>query len=118
MAKRRFIQIDGELLEVEPDYQSAPRSAKDTGILWNDRPYQDMGDKRFGSRVQHREFMKRHNLSTADDFHGTWRSAEAKRIAFRQGVDPSRKGDVVEAVKKLQQGYKPKPLPKNIIPRS
>ena len=107
MARRRFIQINGELVEVDPDYQSEPRQAKDTGVLWNDRSYQDMGDPRFSSRSQHREYMKAHGLTTVDDFRGTWKNAEKQRINQRQGRFSNRQ-DVIEAVRKTQAGYKPR----------
>lgn len=110
MARRRFIQIDGELVEVNPDHVSEPRAAKDTGILWNDRAYQDMGDARFNSRTSHREYMKARGLTTTDDFMGdTWRKSEQRRMEIRQGIDPSRKNDVIESVRKLQAGYRPRP---------
>lgn len=116
MARRRFIQIDGVLVEVEPDYQSTGRGNASNQVLWNDRAYQDMGDSRFASRTQHREYMKRNNLTTVDDMHGTWKKAERQRLDLRAGIDPTRKQDMVKAVEKLQQGYKPH-LPTDVIPR-
>ena len=108
MARRRYVQINGELVEITDENQPTPRMANAQGVLWNDRAYQDMGDPRFSSRTQHREFMKQHNLTTVDDFKGTWRDSEKQRIAQRQGQDVgSRRRDVVEAVRKLQSGYKP-----------
>lgn len=117
MARRRFVQINGELIEVTNDYSSEPRdAARQAGILWNDREYQDMGDPRFKSRSEHREYMKTHDLSTVDDFKGHWRQKERERLDIRAGVDRSRREAIAQAVQKLQQGYKPR-LPNSIIPK-
>jgi hypothetical protein len=109
VSRRRWIQINGELVEVTSEDQIPIRAADAAahGILWNDRAYQDMNDPRFKSRTEHREFMKRHNLTTVDDMKETWRKAEEKRINIRKGVDPQRKRDIEVAIEKVKQGYKP-----------
>lgn len=101
--RRRFIQINGELVEVPLNYQSEPRGAD--SVLWNDRAYQDAGDPRFSSRTQHREFMKKNGLTTIDDFN--WSKDEKRRIELRQGKFSTR-SDVVEALRKVSSGYKPR----------
>lgn len=102
MTRRRWIQIDGELVEVSQDYTpEKPDSAKTRGILWNDREYQDMGDPRFSSRAQHREYMKTHGVTTTDDFKGEWKAREAQRVKAAQGYDPTRKEDLVRAINQL-----------------
>lgn len=109
MTRRRYIQIDGELIEVTPDYEIPGKgSAKVNGLLWNDREYQDMGDSRFASRSQHREYMKHNNLTTTDDFTNTWRNRERSRVESKHGIDRNRKMDVIESIHKLNQGYKPR----------
>lgn len=35
------------------------------------------------TRSKHREYMRRHGLTTADDFKDTWAKAQAKRDEFR-----------------------------------
>ena len=37
-----------------------------------------------GSRKRHREYMKMHGLTTADDFKSQWQSAEAERQRVRE----------------------------------
>lgn len=105
MARRRFVQIKGELYEVEEDYESPARGGGTSGdaALWNDRTYQDGNDPRFSSRTQHRDYMRRHGLTTADDFRDQWRKDEARRVARRNGTatDPSIKRDVVNTIRKL-----------------
>lgn len=100
--RRRWVQIDGELVEVSLDHVTS-RGAPADSVLWNDRLYQDGGDQRFTSRTQHREYMRANNLTTVDDFKETWRQNEKERIEWRQtGKDPSRKADMIEAIHKLQ----------------
>lgn len=108
MTRRRYVQIDGELVEVTPDYE-APRvdSAKSAGVLWNDRAYQDMGDPRFKSRTEHREYMRQHGLTTVDDFKNTWREAEKRRVESRAGIDPTRRRVLEESFRRVSAGYKP-----------
>lgn len=103
MAKRRFVQdpITLELIEVGDDYVS-DRGVSTDSILWNDRQYQDMGDRRFASREQHREYMKRNGLTTADDFTQQWKRDDAKRHEVAAGIDRSRKPAIIEAYQKLR----------------
>lgn len=109
MARRSWVQIGGELIEVTPGMEIPQRdSAKHNGLLWNDREYQDMGDPRFNSRSSHREYMRAHGLTTTDDFKETWRTAEKRRVESRQGVDPTRRPALEEAYRKVAAGYKPR----------
>jgi len=95
--KRRFIQQpNGELLEVSLDYQSEPRNTD--AYLWNDREYQDMNDPRFNSRSTHREYMKRNNLTTIDDFREHDARQRRAREDFYRGIDQSRRDDIARAL--------------------
>ena len=105
MGRRHFVQINGELVETT---QSTPRAAKDTGVLWNDRAYQDMGDPRFKSRMQHREYMKARGLTTADDFKGEWKTAERQRIMNRTATRGFARQEIIRSIEKLNAGYKPR----------
>lgn len=53
------------------------------------------------TRAKHREYMRTHNLTTADDFASTWRKAAQERAARLAGHDPTRKQDLQAAVQKL-----------------
>lgn len=103
MAKRRFVQdpVTLELIEVGDDYVSDRGTSTDS-ILWNDRQYQDIGDRRFASRSQHREYMKRHGLTTSDDFTNQWKEADKRRHEVASGVDRSRRPAIIEAYQKLR----------------
>ena len=102
--RRRYVQVQGELVEITSDDSPVLRGGGASGdaALWNDRLYQDAGDVRFRTRSEHRDFMRRHGLTTVDDYREAWRAQEKERVAFRQtGKDPTRKADMIEAVKQL-----------------
>ena len=105
MSRRRWVQVDGELVEVGPDYTPEPRSVKDS-TLWNDRVYQDMGDPRFKSRAQHRAYMREKGVTSTSDYKDEWRVREGQRIKERQGYDPSRRLDVERAISQLNSRRK------------
>ena len=102
--RRRWVMIEGELVEVTQDYVAPARSGGTSGdaALWNDRIYQDGGDPRFSSREQHRDYMRQHGLTTADDFTGEWKKAEQRRVDFREtGRDSSRRSDMIASLQRL-----------------
>jgi len=107
--RRRYVAVGNKWVEVTADYVQPFPDRQD--LLWNDRAYQDMNDPRFASRSQHREYMERNGLTTADDFTNEWKQAAKKREAFYRGEDPNRVKSIVEAVKKVEQGYRPKRYP-------
>ena len=71
-------------------------------VLAGDRSYdglraQDGTD--ISSRSKHREYMKRHGLTTADDYTTTWAKAEKAREAYRRGESGGAitRNDIAEA---------------------
>ena len=52
------------------------------------------------SRTKHREYMKKNNLTTIDDFKQTWDKAGAERAKFRSGEhqDTTVRKDIVSAI--------------------
>jgi hypothetical protein len=71
-------------------------------ILAGDRHYdglraQDGSD--ISSRSKHREYMKRHGLTMADDYKETWAKAEKAREAYRRGESGGAisRNDIAEA---------------------
>jgi|SRR3990172_2071401 len=98
--RRRWVYFGTEAVEVSRDYTQPLQVVKDS-TLWNDRSYQDMGDSRFNSRTQHREFMKSRGLTTSDDFSGEWRKKEELRVKTKEGYDPTRKEDLMRAISNL-----------------
>jgi hypothetical protein len=107
MTRRRFIQdrVTLEFHEVTTDYQ--PDAARCDAVLWGDRHYDGMratDGADIGSRSKHREYMRRHGLTTVDDFTDTWRKAEAQRNAVRNGADPQRRHDIARVLHQLERG--------------
>lgn len=71
-------------------------------ILAGDRHYiglqaQDGAD--ISSRSKHREYMKRHGLTMAEDYKETWAKAEKARDAYRRGESGGAitRNDIAEA---------------------
>ena len=58
--RRRFVQINGELVEVGADYVAPPRSTS-AQIIGDIKPYKSMIDGReITSRSKHREHLREH----------------------------------------------------------
>jgi hypothetical protein len=88
MARRRFVWSRelGELVEVSSDYEQAPREARDnftSDAIYDGLRATDGSD--ISTRSKHREYMKLHGLTTADDFKGEWERSEKRRDAYRTG---------------------------------
>ncbi len=61
MTRHRYIQINGELVEVSPDYVPEPR-AQIPHVIPDIKPYRSMVDgSMITSRSQHREHLRMHN---------------------------------------------------------
>ena len=107
MARRRFIWSpeDDCLVEVTPDYEQAPREARD--FLTSDAIYDGLkatDGTDISTRTKHREYMRRNGLTTMDDFKGTWEQAAKQRADLFTG----RKGtvtrdDIGRAIHQLEQ---------------
>lgn len=70
--------------------------------LYSGSPFVGVDGTVIDSKRKHREYMKRHNLTTVDDFKGTWdRAAQERAKWYREGRDPSRRHDVARALQKL-----------------
>lgn len=105
MTRRRFIQIKGELVEVTPDY--TPPARNTDSVLWGDRSYDGMAapdGTDISSRTKHREYMRQHGLTTADDFQSEWQKNQRKREDFyTRAPDPARREQVERAIHELQR---------------
>lgn len=72
--------------------------------LASDRHYEGMratDGTDIGSRAKHREYMRRNNLTTVDDFKETWAKSARERTERLSGADPTRAHDVAAAIEKL-----------------
>ena len=86
---------------------SPPRSAgSGDGWRYSDRLYSGQPFKAhdgtvIDSKKKHREYMKRHGLTTMDDFSKTWdRAAKSREEFFRTGKDSTRKQDIIRAIER------------------
>jgi hypothetical protein len=87
----------------------APRKeSSGDGYLFSDRLYSDNpfvahDGTLIGSRKQHREYMKRHSLTTMDDFKQTWKDAAKQREQVFTGTHDKRerREQVARAMEKI-----------------
>lgn len=104
MTRRRYIQdpVTLEMIEVTADYVAPPReSAKNRGALWNDRHYdgvQATDGTDISTRKKHREYMKRNNLATVDDFSQTWAKSQKAREEFYTRGGSINRSDIERAM--------------------
>jgi hypothetical protein len=105
MTRRRFIQdrVTLEFHEVTADYE--PDAARTDAALWGDRHYagqRTTDGVDISTRTKHREYMKRHNLTTVDDYGaGHWQKAAEQRERIASGVDPQRKHEIARVIAQL-----------------
>jgi hypothetical protein len=106
MTRRRFIwskDLD-TLVEVTPDYEQAPREARDnftSDAIYDGLRATDGAD--ISTRSKHREYMKRNGLTTIDDFTDVWRKAEKARADYFTGKRGTvTKDDIGRAIHQLE----------------
>jgi len=90
------------MVEVTQDYVLPERdNARNRGALWNDRNYDGVratDGSDISSRKKHREYMKRNNLTTVDDFKETWANAQKTREDYFSRGGTFRRQDVERAM--------------------
>lgn len=105
MARRKWIQINGDLVEVDPYTYQPPNRMNTDSALYGDRHYDGMratDGTDISTRSKHREYMKLNNVTTVDDFKDTWaRAREQRERLYTQGGTFSRR-DVERAISQLQ----------------
>lgn len=104
MARRRWVQIDGELIEVTPDYVGEQRNHNRVhGDLHYDGLRAPDGTD-ISTRTKHREYMKATGLTTIDDFKGDWARAEKARDEYRTRGGTVTREDIGRAIAQLERG--------------
>ena len=70
--------------------------------LYSDNPFKGHDGKIINSRKSHKEYMKRHGLTTMDDFKGHWDKKAKEREAFYTGKHDreARREAVIRAMEK------------------
>lgn len=86
----------------------APGFSGVNNALAGDRHYDGMratDGTPIDSRTKHREYMKKNNLTTADDFKETWARAQKEREEYRAGTfqDKDLKREIASEVHKAIQ---------------
>lgn len=105
--RRRWIQRrqpDGtyKLEEVALNHWSPRRNLSDTDALISDRHYDGMratDGTDISSRAKHREYMRRNNLTTIDDYKQEWADAPRKR---ELEANKGRREDIEKAIHHLE----------------
>ena len=71
--------------------------------LYSGAPFKAPDGTVIDSRKKHREYMRRNNLATVDDFKGTWKEAEKRREAVYTGRHDTaqRREQVARAMEKF-----------------
>jgi hypothetical protein len=106
MTRRRYIQIEGKLVEITDDMQSQAKY-NDSGALWGDRNYDGLrapDGTDISSRAKHQAYMKATGLTTADDFKSDWSRATEARAKYVQSGGSINRADIQRAIAKLQRG--------------
>ena len=70
--------------------------------LYSASPFKGVDGTVIDSKKKHREYMRKHNLATVDDFKGSWKDAEKRREAVFTGKHdrPQRREAVMRALEK------------------
>ena len=73
--------------------------------LYSGKPFVAHDGTVIDSKKKHREYMKRHNLTTTDDYKKTWADAAQKREAYLRGEDRQQRAeirqDVIRSIQRL-----------------
>lgn len=104
MTRRRYVWDPevGALVEMSTEQ---PKADSRTSALWGDRHYDGMqatDGTDISSRAKHRRYMKKHGLTTADDFKQTWERTVREREHYQKHGGSIRRSDVLEAIHKVQ----------------
>lgn len=106
MTRRRYIQINGELVEITDDMK--PQSQyNDSGALWGDRHYDGLrapDGTDISTRAKHQAYMRATGLTTTDDFKSQWAKQTEARERYVQSGGSISRNDIQRAIAKLQRG--------------
>lgn len=100
--RRRYIFIDGELVDVTD--APPPALRVDSGALWTDKGYTNLratDGTPIDTRTKHREYMKQRGITTIDDYTQHFERTAKERDAFYTNApDPQRAYDIARAMEK------------------
>lgn len=104
MSRRRWIYTEGgkplqEPIEVHEDWKDSSIAAplrSEAEVYGNVTPATDGTD--LSTRRRHSQYMKRNNLTMAEDFTGTWEKAKKEREAFQRGESQAHRRELADDV--------------------
>ncbi len=108
MTRRKWVQIEGHLIEVDPrtyvptDRPSASRYVSDA---WMDGTRSPIDGADIGSRTKLREHMRAHDVI---DHSEAVQEAAIQRRRAAAAAESARKQDLIEALHRVRAGYKPR----------
>lgn len=108
MTRRKWVQIDGQLIEVDPStYVPTNRSVAGRYVsdAWMDGTRSPIDGTDIGSRTKLREHMRAHGVI---DHGEAVQEAAIQRSRAAREYEASRKQDLIDAFKRVQSGYKPR----------
>lgn len=107
MTRRSYVYDEqlGQMVERTREPARRANAQDHLGGLWGDRHYDGMrasDGEDISSRKKHREYMKRHGVTTSDDFKDTWARARQQRDEYYTRGGTVRRQDIVASIEKLQ----------------
>lgn len=107
MTRRSYVYDEqlGQMVERTREPVRRANAQDHLGGLWGDRHYDGMrasDGEDISSRKKHREYMKRHGVTTSDDFKDTWARARQQRDEYYTRGGTVRRQDIVASIEKLQ----------------
>lgn len=77
--RKRYVQIDGELVEVAKDFVQVREAAASHNVIADIAPYQSMQTgEMIGGRRQHREHLRQHGLVEIGNEHDKLKQFKVK----------------------------------------
>ena len=107
MTRRSYVYDEqlGRMVERTREPPQRANALNHLGGLWGDRHYDGMratDGEDISSRKKHREYMKRHGVTTSDDFKDTWAKARQQRDEYYTRGGTVRRQDIVATIERLQ----------------
>jgi hypothetical protein len=108
MPRKSFVQ-DPDTGELVPKDQYVPKHHLNPHhLVMGDRHYDGLAatdGTDISTRTKHREYMKKHGLTTMDDFQGQWKREAERRARYFQGQPGTgavKRDDVARAIAQLE----------------
>jgi hypothetical protein len=104
--RRRWIYIDGVAYEEGVDQIPERNSLSNHNRVVGDSHYDGLratDGTPIDTRTKHREYMKRHNVTTMDDFNSTWQKALKQKADYVTKGGTVKREHIERAIHELQR---------------